>query len=167
MFVRELAELARRLDAPSFERQMGPFALMQRPPPESRVEQSKAAGVGTSLNPVFQLKKPPASIDFADLLVALLPPLRGDGSLELNIGRAPDCELVVEDVQVSKRHAVIRWNGAAGVITELGSANGTFINGHKMKDQWTLRDSDGLSFGQSHFIFLLAATLHRRIGALR
>jgi hypothetical protein len=164
MFVRELAELARGLTAATFERQMGPFALMQRPPPESRAVLSKAAGVGTTLNPVLQLKAPPASIDFADLLVALLPPPTRDGSLELFIGRSPDCELVVEDVQVSKRHAVIRWNGTDGVISELGSANGTYINGHKMKDQWTLRDSDGLSFGQSHFIYLRAATLHRRIG---
>ena len=167
MFVRELADLARGLSAASFEKQMGPFALMQRPPPESRVEQSKAAGMGTSLNPVFQLKPPPSSIDFADLLVALLPPPSADGRLELFIGRSADCELVIEDVQVSKKHAVIRWNGSAGVITELGSANGTFINRHKMKDEWTLRDGDGLSFGQSHFIFLLASSLHRRIGALR
>lgn len=167
MLVRELAGLARSLNATAFERQMGPFALVQRPPPDSRVEEAKASGPTTTLNPVFKLKAPPATVDFGDLVVALLPPPSTDGKLELIIGRAADCELMIDDTSVSKHHAIIRWNGSAGVIKELGSANGTFVNGLKMKDDWTLRDGDGLSFGHSHFLYLLAPSLHRRIAALR
>lgn len=167
MHVRELAALARGLDVAAFERQMGPFALMQRPPPESWLEYSTSGDITTSPNPALQLKSPPAAIDFGDLLVTLLPPPKSDGSLELIVGRAPDCELIVEDTHVSKRHAVIRWSGSAGVISELGSANGTFIGGHRMKDSWTLRDGEEISFGKSHFTYLLAASLHGRLRALR
>lgn len=167
MRARELAEVVRGLDVKALERQVGPFALMQRPPPDSRAEQAKVAGVRTTLNPALKLKHPPSSVDFGDLLIAVLPPPASDGSLKLSIGRSPDCDLVIEDAQVSKRHAAIQWNGSAALIYDLDSANGTFVNGRRIKQGWTLRDSDQLTFGRSHFIYLVPASLHRRIGNLR
>ncbi len=167
--VRELSELARRLDAAMFEQQMGPFALVQRPPPDSRVEESKALGQGaTSVQPALKLRGgAPLAMDFGDLMVATLPPPDEDGFMELVIGRSPDCDLVVEDVAVSKKHAVVSWAEGKGVLRELGSINGVFVNDHRIKDTWTLRDNDALRFGQSHFIFLLAATFHRRMRTTR
>ena len=41
-------ELAKRLEVDCFEQQMGPFALVQRPAPESRVEEARAVGAGVS-----------------------------------------------------------------------------------------------------------------------
>jgi pSer/pThr/pTyr-binding forkhead associated (FHA) protein len=60
----------------------------------------------------------------------------------------------------------VLWNGAQAVIEEMGSSNGTFINNLKMKDRWTLRDGDHVSFGEAHFLFLWAASLHARLRAL-
>lgn len=168
LYARELAALAQGLDATAFERQMGPFALMQRPAPDERAEQALKVGAGrTALQPALRLKGAPDAVDFGDLWVATLPPPGADGQLELIIGRAPDCDLVVDDDAVSKRHAVIRWRKDEGLLTELGSSNGTFINGHRLKDFWPLKDGNQVGVGRSHFIYLLAATLHRRLRSLR
>lgn len=164
--VRELAELAQRLDAAAFSRQMGPFALVRRPTPDSRPPASLESGtVSTNLNPVLKLKGHGATVDFGDLTVALLPPM-GDGESELTIGRAIDCDVVVDDASVSRKHAVIRWSGEHGVLVELGSSNGTFINGHRMKERWTLRDGDNVAIGDSAFTYLLTPSLHARLRRL-
>ncbi|MBL9037226.1 MAG: FHA domain-containing protein [Archangium sp.] len=160
--VRELAQLARTLDVEGFSAQIGPFALMQRPPHEVRVKSSRGV-VHTSARPMLVMRPPPASIDFGDLQVALLPPPSADGSSELIIGRAPDCDVVVEDATVSKRHARIRWDGGHGVLRELGSTNGTFVEGRRIKSSWTLEDGNALGFGEAHFLYLLAPTLYRRM----
>jgi hypothetical protein len=162
--VRELAELVRRLDEVTFTQQMGPFALMQRPPPDEKFENARAdLGTETRLQPVFKLRGVPSTVDFGDLIIATLPPPQDDGSMQLVIGRAPDCDLVVHDTSISKRHARVVWNGKVAVLEELGSVNGTFVNNLKMKDRWTLRDGDQLTFGESHFLFLSAHSLHFRL----
>jgi len=166
--VRELAELVRRLDERAFVKQMGPFALMQRPAPEAREERARAdKGGATTQNPVLKLRGNRSTIDFGDLMIATLPPPSADGSMQLVIGRSPDCDLVVLDTSVSKQHARVTWNGRDAVLEELGSVNGTFINNLKMKDRWTMRDGDELTFGESHFLFLWAASLHARLRSLR
>ena len=161
--VRELAGLARRLDAVTFEKQMGPFALVQRPSSKSQVQRVRAAGASATVPLPSMAGYSPAPVDFEDLLVATLPPPSPSGQLELIIGRSPDCDVVVEDAAVSSRHASIVWNGTAGLITELGSSNGTFINTKKMVKRATLASGDQLGFGLSSFIYLLAPALHERM----
>ena len=95
--------------------------------------------------------------------VATLPPPLANGLMRLVIGRSPDCDLVVDDAAVSSRHAVIHWNGTAGVIIELGSSNGTFVNGVKVTGDAKLKSGDQLAFGPSHFVYLLAPALHERL----
>jgi pSer/pThr/pTyr-binding forkhead associated (FHA) protein len=102
---------------------------------------------------------------FDDLVVATLPPIQG--SEELQIGRLPDCELVIDDPSVSKRHAVLRWDHLARrcVVTDLGSRNGTMINAQYIRDPNTLvSDGDVVSFGDAEFCFLETESL---LGMLR
>lgn len=47
------------------------------------------------------------------------------------LGRDPECELVVEDDRISRRHARIAHGAAGWVLDELGSKNGTLLNGAK------------------------------------
>jgi hypothetical protein len=158
--VRELAELARRLDATAFAVQMGPFALMQRPGGDIRADRGRLVTVGL---PQKVLEQAPAPVEFEELMVATLPPPLPDGTMELVIGRSPDADLVVEDPAVSSRHAAIRWDGEQAVIVDLGSANGTFVNSKKLSGYAPLSNGDQLGFGRAHFIFLPAAELHARI----
>jgi pSer/pThr/pTyr-binding forkhead associated (FHA) protein len=86
-----------------------------------------------------------------------------NGLLRLVIGRSPDCELVIDDPAVSNQHAVIHWNGTAGVLIELGSSNGTFVNNQRVQGERPLVSGDQLAFGRSHFVYHLAASLHERL----
>jgi pSer/pThr/pTyr-binding forkhead associated (FHA) protein len=51
---------------------------------------------------------------------------------ELTIGRNPANDIVIDNVGVSRRHAVIKWSGDRATVEDLGSANGTFVNGQKI-----------------------------------
>jgi hypothetical protein len=52
----------------------------------------------------------------------------------LRIGRAPECELVLKDSRVSRRHARLQARGGVLVLTDLGSTNGTRVNGHRVTE---------------------------------
>ena len=45
------------------------------------------------------------------------------------LGRGSDCGILLADNNVSRHHAKLEFNGASWVITDLDSANGTFVNG--------------------------------------
>ena len=49
------------------------------------------------------------------------------------IGRSPDCDVFLDDVTVSRRHAEIVHEGGRYVIRDLGSLNGTFVNRHRIE----------------------------------
>jgi len=51
---------------------------------------------------------------------------------ELTIGRNPGNDILIDNVGVSRRHAVIRLSGERATVEDLGSANGTFVNGQKI-----------------------------------
>jgi hypothetical protein len=52
----------------------------------------------------------------------------------IRIGRAPDCELVLRDSRVSRRHARLTARNGVLVLTDLGSTNGTRVNGHRVTE---------------------------------
>lgn len=58
------------------------------------------------------------------------------------IGRSPDCDVVLDDRQVSRHHAEIRWDGSAYVIEDLGSKNRTHVNGREITNVHRLEDGD-------------------------
>lgn len=77
-------------------------------------------------------------------------------SPEVIIGRAPDSTYVIEDELISRRHARIRSGPAVGhryVVEDLGSRNGTFVNGRRLTDVWVLEHHDEVRFGNSSFTF--------------
>jgi pSer/pThr/pTyr-binding forkhead associated (FHA) protein len=59
----------------------------------------------------------------------------------VRLGRADDNEIVLSDVGVSRRHAQIVVNGGEVTIEDLGSGNGTYYFGHRVKSQ-VMRDQD-------------------------
>lgn len=68
------------------------------------------------------------------------------------IGRDPACDVVVALSSVSRRHARIFFEGGHFWIKDLDSANGTQINGKKLKLQM-LSDGDKISFGEVKAVF--------------
>jgi hypothetical protein len=160
--VKELRALGAALPAGTFRRQLGPFALIQRPPGEAStavLAPTRAADPGTMEMGMLSLL-----FEFEDLLVATLPPLKAADLL--SIGRLPDCDVVLDDGSVSKQHAQLRWSEAERrcTVKDMGSRNGTFVNGATIATREVpLRDGDILSFGYVQFWFLLTETLHARL----
>jgi len=58
---------------------------------------------------------------------------------ETVIGRGADAQIDVKDELVSKRHCLIRVEGSVCTIRDLGSRNGTRVNGRKMREETALR----------------------------
>jgi pSer/pThr/pTyr-binding forkhead associated (FHA) protein len=69
------------------------------------------------------------------------------------VGRSPDCDIFLDDVTVSRRHAVISDQGGKFVIEDLGSLNGTFLNRHRI-EQAPLSDDDEVQIGKYRLVFL-------------
>jgi predicted component of type VI protein secretion system len=61
---------------------------------------------------------------------------------EFVIGRDEQCDLVIADRQVSRRHALIRLEDDRYLLEDLGSKNGTFVNGQEISEPWILKDAD-------------------------
>jgi hypothetical protein len=90
---------------------------------------------------------------FRLLTVVGVPP-DGVYSIEgkARIGRSEEGEIVLLDPSVSRTHAVVEI-GARGVrVRDLGSTNGTFLNGRRI-ESGTLRDGDELRFGNTRMRF--------------
>lgn len=72
------------------------------------------------------------------------------------IGRMSTCDVVLSDSNVSRRHAELRREGDQWVLEDLGSTNGTLVDG-KLAKQHRLTGGEILSFGTSALRFELAA----------
>lgn len=86
----------------------------------------------------------------ATLIVAGRPPMPL-GSSTIVIGRSPECDISFDDANISRRHAEIRVVLGAHVVSDLGSTNGTKVNGVPITLERTLRDGDIIALG-SHTI---------------
>jgi pSer/pThr/pTyr-binding forkhead associated (FHA) protein len=68
------------------------------------------------------------------------------GDEPVTIGRSPDCDVVLRDGTVSKHHAEVRREGAGFLLVDLGSLNGTRVNGRGVKEH-RLADGDQVAVG--------------------
>ncbi len=69
------------------------------------------------------------------------------------IGRSPDCEIFLDDVTVSRRHAVLLERDGSFFIEDQGSLNGTFVNRRRVESA-QLEDGDELQIGKYRLTFL-------------
>lgn len=69
------------------------------------------------------------------------------------IGRLADCAVIVNDANVSRRHAQIHRSGSGFVISDLGSTNGTYVNGERLVADHRLADGDIVSIGAVNLRF--------------
>ncbi len=74
------------------------------------------------------------------------------GETIVTIGRIPESVITLEDPNVSRNHAEIRPQGGTFVLADVGSTNGTKINGVKISER-VLQDGDEMTFGATTFRF--------------
>jgi hypothetical protein len=68
------------------------------------------------------------------------------------IGRGQDSAFRLPDTGVSRRHFEISWDGHQATLTDLGSTNGTTVNGNPVQS-WQLNDGDVVRVGHSSLVF--------------
>jgi hypothetical protein len=69
------------------------------------------------------------------------------------IGRSRDCDIVLEDTGVSRRHAELRPGADGWAVTDLGSTNGVRVNGQDIHGAHPLRPGDRLELGSTEIVF--------------
>ena len=72
---------------------------------------------------------------------------------ETTIGRSPDCGIFLDDVTVSRKHAVLRNRDGVFTVEDQGSLNGTFVN-RKRVESAQIDDGDELQIGKYRLTFL-------------
>ena len=68
------------------------------------------------------------------------------------IGRGSEADIIVDDSGVSRRHLEIRLTQGHAIATDLGSTNGTFVEGHRV-DAATLLDGNTMTIGRTQIMF--------------
>jgi predicted component of type VI protein secretion system len=76
---------------------------------------------------------------------------------EISIGRDSSNMVAINDAEVSRRHARMELRGSAYMIQDLGSTNGTFVNGTRITGMQVLNPGDTVAFGEGIVLLFDAA----------
>jgi hypothetical protein len=71
----------------------------------------------------------------------------------VSVGRSPDCDIFLDDVTVSRRHALVKRADGRFLIEDQGSLNGTFLNRRRIESA-PLEDGDEVQIGKYKLTFL-------------
>lgn len=74
------------------------------------------------------------------------------GEHPICIGRMPECDIALSDPNVSRKHAEVRRQGTGFVVADLGSTNGTRVNGAVVKER-VLNNGDDITVGATKLRF--------------
>ena len=69
----------------------------------------------------------------------------------VTLGRSRNCDCVLADPSVSRRHAELRREGGRWILRDLGSRNGTRVNGARLLAEAEVGPGDRVSFGDARF----------------
>jgi FHA domain-containing protein len=108
---------------------------------------SNAARVRDAVEDVHAQRPPPRVLLAVGGRRLLVPP---DGG---TVGRSRDCDIVLDDAGVSRRHAELRPGPDGWTVADLGSTNGVRVNGAQVRGVQLLRSGDLLELGTTEIVF--------------
>lgn len=123
------------------------------PPPELPVEQPAQTMIYRAPTPpVTETPPPPAETE--RVVVSLTVAGREHEVTEPRVvlGRSREAGVRISDVNVSRKHAEVRQEGSTYWVVDLGSTNGTLVNGKRV-DRQRLRDGDRITLGSTEIVF--------------
>lgn len=87
---------------------------------------------------------------YSPLFSPFRQPLEGPA---VSIGRASDCSIPIKDRYLSRKHAEIISVGTGWMLKDLGSANGTYLNGTRVERDEILKTGDRIRLGDTEIVF--------------
>ncbi len=82
-----------------------------------------------------------------------LPPLRLEPGGEVTLGRGSDCTLQLPAAGASRRHASVAWREGRVLLRDLGSTNGTYLNGERVVGEAALASGDRIRIGGLEILY--------------
>ncbi|HEY4896282.1 MAG TPA: DUF3662 and FHA domain-containing protein [Solirubrobacteraceae bacterium] len=110
---------------------------------------STSARVGGPVEAAHTRRRAPRALLAVGGRRLLVPP--GGGM----IGRSRDCEIVLEDSGISRRHAELRPGPEGWTVEDLGSTNGVLVNGRQIHGAEPLESGDRVELGSTEIVFEL------------
>lgn len=126
-------------------------ALRERPPPEppkhgETLIYSSSQRVGGPVREARERRPSRAMLLVGERRVLVPPP----GAV---VGRSRECDIVLDDVGVSRRHAEIRPSPEGWTVSDLGSTNGVRLNDRKLRGAQVLALGDRIELGTTEIVF--------------
>jgi hypothetical protein len=141
---------------------LGEFGIQTRvvqppgePEPEAPAPQSGRTMVYSSAERVAQPLQEHARVRAQMALLVLEGKRMVVGPAGVTIGRSRQSDIVVDDPNVSRQHAEVRPRGGSWVLTDLGSTNGSSVNGRRIDRPEVLKPGDEIEVGTSAMTFEL------------
>lgn len=135
-----------------------------------RISNQDSSGDEMNRTQIFEPSNtnPGASSASEALRHAIYPLVKGEysttSSRAFTIGRIDGNDMIMPDFAISKKHAIINRDDGAYYLKDLGSTNGTLVNGTRLdKRPVKIHDKDVLSFARYEFTFLYPASLYKML----
>lgn len=78
---------------------------------------------------------------------------------QMMVGRHPDSDIFLDDITVSRRHVELQVGSTGYVISDVGSLNGTYLNGERLgESDAALTNGDELQIGKFKLLYLVSST---------
>ena len=91
-----------------------------------------------------------------------------DGRPITMIGREPINDIALNEPEISRRHARVDFDGVQYTLEDLGSTNGSYVNGRRLSEPTPLKNGDVIEFGESiSFTFQSGATADQTLSDAR
>jgi pSer/pThr/pTyr-binding forkhead associated (FHA) protein len=121
------------------------------------VDRTTAAIDIGAFDPTSKVESLPSLDEGTAMLVVVRGPNAGARYLldreETTVGRHPDCEIFLHDVTVSRRHSEFRREGGEFLLRDLGSLNGTYVNGDRVEEK-DLDSGDEVQIGRFKLLYI-------------
>lgn len=121
-----------------------------RQQPKSRIDAATSAHLGNPFSGAPEVK---LTLRAPERTAAPPPPPAAAGSSanSLRLGRGAGNDVAISDVLASRRHAVLRLSGQQVLVEDLGSLNGTFLNGRRVSGEAAAQPGDRLTIGNTDY----------------